>query len=178
MLEYRTTDFVRVIMTSFPRTGFWRRAAAWLYDALVIIAFAMLSTVLYLFFIQALLSFEVISLGIATDVSELIQQNPLLRTIRTVLLVVVSISFFAYFWTRGGQTIGMRAWRLKVQQLDGSKITLKQAIIRAICALGGIGNLAVVINLKQPRALQDYIAGTEIVTLTKDENKRIYNSLD
>lgn len=165
-------------MTDFPRTGFWRRAAAWLYDALVIIAFAMLTTVLYLLFIQLLLSFELLSLGDAIDVSALIQHDPILKTIRTALLILVSIGFFVYFWIRGGQTIGMRAWRLKIQQLDGSKITLKQAIIRAVCALGGLGNLAVIVNLKHPRALQDYLAGTEIITLTKEENKRIYTSLD
>ena len=178
LLEYEQSNFDRLVMTDFPRTGFWRRAAAWLYDALVIIAFAMLTTVLYLLFIQLLLSFEFLSLGNAADVSDLIQQDPILKTIRTALLILVSICFFVYFWTRGGQTIGMRAWRLKVQQVGGARITVKQAIIRAATALGGLGNLAVFVNLKQPRALQDYLAGTEIITLSKEENKRIYKSLD
>lgn len=162
----------------FPRAGFWRRFASLIYDTLVIIAFAMLTTVLYLLAIQGLISLELLSIGDAEDVSAFIQNSPLLYGIRSALLVIVSISFFCYFWAKSGQTIGMRAWRLKVQTLDGHLISWHQGALRAITALLGLGNLVVLVDFKNKRALQDYIAKTEVITLTKEENKRIYRSLD
>ena len=45
-------------------------------------------------------------------------------------------------------------------------------------ALLGLGNLVVLVDFKNKRALQDYISKTEVVALTKEENKRIYRSLD
>lgn len=162
----------------FPRASFWRRFASLVYDTLAIIAFAMLSVVLYLFAVQGLISLEVISLNGAEDVSALIQNSLLLSGLRSTLLVVVALVFFGYFWTKSGQTIGMRAWRLKVQTRDGKLISWSQAVIRSITALLGLGNLVVLVDFKNKRALQDYLSKTEVVALTKEENKRIYRSLD
>lgn len=162
----------------FPRAGFWRRFASLIYDSLVVIAFFMLTIVLYLFAIQGLISLEFISLNGAEDVSALIQNSSLLSGIRSALLVIVSVVFFAYFWTKSGQTIGMRAWRLKVHTLDGKLISWPQAVVRSLSALLGLGNLLVLVDFKNRRALQDYLSKTEVVTLTQEENKRIYRSLD
>ncbi|NNF95811.1 MAG: RDD family protein [Halobacteria archaeon] len=57
--------------------------------------------------------------------------NPLM----TVYLLVVSFVFFGWFWTHGGQTLGMRAWKLRVQQRNGSPISWQQAALRFITAL-------------------------------------------
>ena len=162
----------------FPRAGFWRRFASLVYDTLAIIAFAMLTVVLYLFAIQGLISLDVIALNGAEDVSARIQDSLLLSGIRSSLLVLVGLVFFGYFWTKSGQTIGMRAWRLKVQTHQGNLISWPQAIIRSISALLGLGNLVVLVDFKNKKALQDYLSKTEVVTLTKEENKRIYRSLD
>ncbi|KPZ64424.1 RDD family protein [Pseudoalteromonas sp. P1-16-1b] len=162
----------------FPRAGFWRRFASLVYDTLAIIAFAMLTVVLYLFAIQGLISLDFIALNGAEDVSARIQDSLLLSGIRSSLLVLVGLVFFGYFWTKSGQTIGMRAWRLKVQTNQGSLISWPQAIIRSISALLGLGNLVVLVDFKNKKALQDYLSKTEVVTLTKEENKRVYRELD
>ena len=162
----------------FPRAGFWRRFASLVYDTLAIIAFAMLTVVLYLFAIQGLIALEVISLNGAEDVSALIQNSMLLSGMRTALLIIVGLVFFGYFWTKSGQTIGMRAWRLKVQTCDGKLISWPQAVIRSISALLGLGNLIVLVDFKNKKALQDYLSKTEVVTLTKEENRRVYSELD
>jgi uncharacterized RDD family membrane protein YckC len=57
--------------------------------------------------------------------------NPLM----TVYLLVVSYVFFGWFWTHGGQTLGMRAWKLQVQQYTGEAITWRQAAIRFVTAV-------------------------------------------
>lgn len=162
----------------FPRAGFWRRFASLVYDTLAIIAFAMLTVVLYLFAVQGLISLDIISLNGAEDVSAFIQNSNLLSGIRTALLIIVSLVFFGYFWTKSGQTIGMRAWRLKVQTLEGNLISWPQSIIRSVSALLGLGNLVVLVDFKNKKALQDYISKTEVITLTKEENRRIYSELD
>jgi len=66
--------------------------------------------------------------------------NPFYQTYLFVLCYV----FFAWFWTRGGQTLGMRAWRLRVQNEDGTAISWSQALLRfmagiAACILLGLG---------------------------------------
>lgn len=162
----------------FPRAGFWRRFASLVYDSLAIIAFAMLTVVLYLFAVQGLIILDVISLNGTEDVSALIQESLLLSSIRSALLVIVALVFFGYFWTKSGQTIGMRAWRLKVQTVEGNLISWPQSIIRSLSALLGLGNLVVLIDFKNKKALQDYVSKTEVITLTKEENKRIYRELD
>ena len=161
----------------FPRAGFWRRFASLVYDTLAIIAFAMLTVVLYLFAVQGLITLDVIGLNGAEDVSALIQESLLLSSVRSALLVTVALVFFGYFWTKSGQTIGMRAWRLKVQTNEGCLISWPQSIVRSLSALLGLGNLVVLIDFKNKKALQDYISKTEVVTLTKEENKRIYREL-
>ena len=165
------------MLAEFPRAGFWRRFASLVYDTLAIIAFAMLTVVLYLFTIQGLISLDVIALNGAEDVSARIQDSLLLSGIRSSLLVLVGLVFFGYFWTKSGQTIGMRAWRLKVQTHQGNLISWPQAIIRSISALLGLGNLVVLVDFKNKKALQDYLSKTEVVTLTKEENKRVYREL-
>lgn len=165
-------------MSDFPKAGLLRRLASLVYDGLVVIAFAMLTTIVYLIVIQSFISAELLSLSGHEDVSALIQASTLLYSIRAVLLVFVSVLFFSYFWTKSGQTIGMRAWRLKVQTTDGKRLTWPKAMARSLSALLGLGNLFILIDFKHKRALQDLLCGTEVVFLTKEENKKIYNSLN
>ncbi len=162
----------------FPRAGFWRRFASLIYDSLVVISLSMLTAILYFAIIQILTALGVIVQAEGHDPASFIENSPLLDAIRSLLFVSVNIAFFTYFWTKSGQTIGMRAWRLKVQTLDGNLISWQQGVLRSISALLGLGNLVVLVDFKNKRALQDYIANTEVITLTKEENKRIYRSLD
>ncbi|MCQ8878108.1 RDD family protein [Pseudoalteromonas shioyasakiensis] len=162
----------------FPRAGFWRRFASLIYDSLVVISLSMLTAILYFAIIQGLVAIGLLVQPKELDPAAFIDGSTLLYGLRSALFVGVNIVFFAYFWTKSGQTIGMRAWRLKVQTLDGKLITWPQAIIRSVTALLGIGNLIVLVDFKNKRALQDYLSRTEVVALTKEENKRIYRSLD
>jgi uncharacterized RDD family membrane protein YckC len=50
-------------------------------------------------------------------------------------LVSVSFVFYGWFWTHGGQTLGLRAWKIKVCGLDGQTISWQQAGIRFIAGL-------------------------------------------
>ena len=72
---------------------------------------------------------------------------------------------------RGGMTLGMQAWRLRVQTLDGHAITLKQSLIRCATAwlslaAFGIGYWWVLID-GQRRSWPDIASKTETVVLPK-----------
>jgi uncharacterized RDD family membrane protein YckC len=51
-------------------------------------------------------------------------------------LLSVCFAFYGWFWTHGGQTLGMRTWKLKLLSDRGLKaITWKQALIRFVFAM-------------------------------------------
>jgi len=45
-------------------------------------------------------------------------------------LLAVSFLFYGWFWTHGGQTLGMRSWKIRLISYDNNEITWQQAIIR------------------------------------------------
>lgn len=50
-------------------------------------------------------------------------------------MLMVMVGFFCFFWRRSGQTLGMRAWRLKlVDQDSAAPASLKQCVLRAVLA--------------------------------------------
>lgn len=65
----------------------------------------------------------------------------------------------------------MRAWRLKVQNQDGSLITKKTATKRLLPTLLGLGNLIVIFDRKNKLSLQDRLTDTEVVVLSMEANR-------
>ena len=58
--------------------------------------------------------------------------NPFFRT----WLLLVCFFFYGGFWVHGGQTLGMRAWRIQVRRYDGNGIGWWQALARFL--VGGL----------------------------------------
>tara|TARA_S200000501_G_scaffold330513_1_gene331886 strand:+ start:2108 stop:2533 length:426 start_codon:yes stop_codon:yes gene_type:complete len=46
------------------------------------------------------------------------------------LVIISAWSFYAYFWTHGGKTLGMAVWKFEIYSLDNNKIGLKHVSIR------------------------------------------------
>ncbi len=42
--------------------------------------------------------------------------------------------YFCYFWTRGGQTLAMKTWRIQLTKKDGTPLDGKTAVFRYIAA--------------------------------------------
>lgn len=61
--------------------------------------------------------------------------SPLGRAAEQSAVFCFSFLFFGYFWTHNGQTLGMQAWRLRVQTLDGQRLSWTQALIRFLGAI-------------------------------------------
>jgi uncharacterized RDD family membrane protein YckC len=51
------------------------------------------------------------------------------------LMLGTSAAYFALSWWRGGQTIGMKPWRLRIVRADGAALGLRQALLRFAVAL-------------------------------------------
>lgn len=59
----------------------------------------------------------------------------LLRGLLDLWLLVVTAAYFVVSWLRVGATIGMRAWRIRLQRADGGKLEPRRAIARFVLAL-------------------------------------------
>ena len=75
--------------------------------------------------------------------------------------------YFVGSWRHRGQTLAMKTWKLRVVGARGARITLRQAVLRYVCAwpcllLCGIGILYAPFD-HQRRFLHDRLAGTKIV---------------
>lgn len=149
----------------FPRAGFFRRFATIIYDLLVVLALLMIAGAFLLLIIEGCHRLGWVDYGDAIDVSDYMQKNFALTLLYPSYLMAVWLGFYVYFWSMAGQTLGMRAWRLQVQTVDGLAITPAQALVRAITALLGLGNLLCVIP--KLHALQDYISKTRVVVTPK-----------
>ena len=49
-------------------------------------------------------------------------------------IALVVVLFFGWFWTRSGQTLGMQAWRLRIETLAGDRLGWRQALLRLALA--------------------------------------------
>ncbi|WP_199611212.1 RDD family protein [Flocculibacter collagenilyticus] len=180
------TDNVAPSLSSFPRTGFFRRLAALVYDWLVCVALYMVAGLIYSAIFLALFQNGVIANQGYEHASDLLNNSFVAKSLMNIWGLSWCGLFLVWFWTHGGQTIGMRAWRLHLvdnavkssdaSSLHAAPVSIKQAIIRLFTALGGLGNLLMLIDFKNKKALQDRLSNTEIVTLTKEANGKLYKS--
>ncbi|GAB5379281.1 MAG: RDD family protein [Aliiglaciecola sp.] len=156
--------------SGFPRAGFFRRLAAMIYDLLVAVAVAMCAGLVFMLFM--LLSFEngLIPKQGYEHFMDFFQQSLLYKTLAQLWVGAWVLGFFLWFWRNGGQTIGMRAWRLRLFSTTDRPMGYGRALLRILCSLGGIGTLLVLLDIKHKQSLQDRLAKTEMLVLTKDAN--------
>ena len=149
----------------FPAPGIFRRVASAFYDLMLCLALLMVLTLVYQ---QGLLRmlYGPEALQSMSDAGQL-DHDPVL----SVAMFLIIFGFFGLFWTLRGQTLGMQAWRLRVEQADGTSITWAQALRRVIFSLFGwlCGGLGIWWALwdKQSRTWADIFSGTRTVVLPK-----------
>ncbi|PKM13331.1 MAG: RDD family protein [Gammaproteobacteria bacterium HGW-Gammaproteobacteria-3] len=117
---------------TLKKAGFFRRAAALAYDSLLLAAvlFAATAAILPLNHGEAF----------APD-----------NFYYPIYLILVSFLFYGWFWTHGGQTLGLRAWKLRVLTFGQQPITWQQALCRFLAAmlsfaLLGLGFLWIIVD--------------------------------
>lgn len=132
-----------------PRTAsFWRRLGAMFYDSLLLLALMLVST-----------SLITLPLGMPTGYGLVLFQFFIFEIIPAV--------FFCGFWGLGGQTLGMRAWKLRVVGDDGANLTWGDALLRHLAALlsclsCGFGFLWILVD-PQRLAWHDRLSKTRVI---------------
>lgn len=138
-----------------PPAVLWRRLAALLYDSLLLLALWFLATAMLL----------------PLTHGEAIASNPLLST----YLLFISFFFYGWFWTHGGQTLGMRSWRLQLRNLRPGPVTWLQVLLRFMTALPatlllGLGFLWMLVD-KRKLTWHDRYSETSIVQLKENPHR-------
>ena len=127
------------------RPGLLRRLAALVYDSLLLFALLFAATVPVL----------LVTGGHAVGPSE---------PAYTAWLLAVSYVYLGWCWTRSEQTLGMRAWRMRVRTREGEQLGWRHALVRFAAALvsigtAGIGLLWVAFD-RDRLSLHDRLSGT------------------
>lgn len=166
---------------SYRTSSLWRRLAGLVYDLVAVIAIVMVVGMICL---------------IATHGSLVPDSHHGVNAWwYSPLQYLVVVAYFLASWLRGGQTLGMRPWRMVLRMTDGTPVRLGPAVIRAVTVslpmlLLSIGHVvsprvamlaplaawvvfyAVALFNPRRRALHDIIAGTQLVHMVVPRRKR------
>jgi uncharacterized RDD family membrane protein YckC len=143
--------------------GVLRRLMAMVYDSFLLVALFFIVTIPF-----------VLQVGEQT-----LTQDPLVHALYQLVLVLSAFLFFGWFWTHGGQTLGMRAWRLRTLKSDGSPMSWPASMARFAAALlsiacFGLGIVWIVIDPER-LAWHDRLSRTRVVVEPKKVKSKLTN---
>lgn len=142
--------------------GLWRRLAALLYDGFLVAA---------IWFVLG----YVVQAFAGTDSNQLVdgqvQTDPVVDSILFLLMMGSALGFYLWFWIKSGQTLGMIAWRLRLETAGGGLITVRQGLLRWLLAwpsffMLGLGYFWLYLD-PNGDALHDRFSGTRVLLLPK-----------
>ena len=103
---------------NLPSASLIKQLAAMLYDSFLIIATLFIATVIALIFNQG----------------EAIESSPVF----SLYLVLVIFLFYSWFWSKCGQTLGMRVWKIQIINDYGRNPAWQVGILRLVFAIFSI----------------------------------------
>lgn len=132
------------------RPGIMRRLFSMLYEILLLLAVLFFSAYIFLALTQN-------------------AQSVAIKIVFQIYLVLIIAIYFLWFWCKGGQTLAMKTWHLRLVSAHGASVTLTQCGLRFVAAfigigLGGVSILWALID-RDRQFLHDRIAGTKIILL-------------
>ena len=153
---------------TLPSPSLFRRLAAILYDSFLVLACLFTTGII------------LIILRILIEGADAIQQGEAAlgghwQLPTFITMIIVTCHFFAYFWVKNGQTLGMQAWRLSLVNNEDNKIGWKQAYIRTAAAMlsvscVGFGYLWVLVD-KDNLSWHDKLSNSHLKLLAKTSKK-------
>ncbi|MDO3382682.1 RDD family protein [Gilvimarinus algae] len=144
----------------YPSAGLGKRLAAWVYDFFLLFAVSVAYGAL-------VLAIKVGVLGEVLAEGEKASLGPL----GFIGWLMVLIAFYCLFWRRFGQTLGMKAWRLKITDTQGEHPSIARGALRCVLAtasmaLLGLGYLWLWFD-PEHLTLHDRLSGTRVWQLPK-----------
>ena len=125
-----------------------RRLVSMIYDGMLLMAWLFMAG----FLVVGLLPEAVAERGIVA------------QTLFQIYLIASAGLYFVLFWSRGGQTLAMKTWRIRVVTREGAALTWRQAWMRYFWALAtlGLGIVWAFVD-REHQFLHDRLAGTRLV---------------
>jgi len=158
---------------TLPPASLTRRMAAMLYDGMICFALLIVVTGLYTAAHKGL-----IGAGLLADrYADMMETDQIGHDPVLFLVLFGSIFwFFGHFWTRTGQTIGMQAWRIRIQNADGTSVAWLQVFMRMLLGVAswapaGLGYIWQLWD-KNTLSWTDRYSDSITVTLPKPEKKK------
>ena len=136
--------------------GFGRRFAALIYDGFLLTALLMIYTGAVLLFTRRAILPETYGARV--------------YLYRAGLIAVIG-AYYVLHWTRGGQTLGMRAWQLRTVSDAGSGLNTTTALLRFLCGFlawppAALGVLWLYLD-PDHLAIHDRLSKTRVVRLAR-----------
>ena len=131
--------------SDFPPASLIKQLAAMVYDSLLIFA--------VLFFVSAI--------AIMFNQGEAIESSPWF----SLYLLLALFTFYAWFWNKSGQTLGMRVWKIRIISEAGGNPGWSVCYLRLISALLSIlcFGLGYWWRLFKPYTWHDRLSKTSII---------------
>ncbi|MDO6681450.1 MULTISPECIES: RDD family protein [unclassified Oceanobacter] len=101
---------------NYPTASLIRRLAALSYDGLVLLALYIVT--------------GFVLVGIATAANDGQPPGAFPASVNLSVMFCISFFYFSSSWRRGGQSIGMKAWRLKLITEDAKPVKLSHCMLR------------------------------------------------
>lgn len=154
-----------------------------IYDGLLLTGVAFFSSALVIAVVMSLFKLiapEIFFAAPDPEFPKLLERSEFGRIVGGVIVsinvLVVSFLFYGWFWTHGGQTLGMKAWNLYLVKPDGKFIDWKTAFKRYLAALLswaclGLGFTWSLLNSNN-RTWHDILTDTHIIKVKQSRKKK------
>lgn len=143
----------------YPDATAWRRLLALIYDALIVVAILIFAGAIGLGVAVALYGEQAVTDG------GVLNENP----VYFAWLLFCWFYYYFYCWSKTGQTLAMKTWRMQLITLDESPIEMHQALIRFFTGFLGLGNIIALLPSRW--TLHDALSKTRVVVLPKQAKR-------
>jgi len=131
--------------------------------------FRRLFAIFYDIFLLTAILFIVSAIATALNHGTAINPDNAIYPLFVLIIFALSYLYFAWFWIHGGQSLGMKTWRIQLQSINNHKIGWKTASIRFVTAIFswavlGMGYLWALFD-KKNRCWHDLASKTTLVDL-------------
>ena len=104
-----------------------------------------------------------------------IQQGQAGYIVYKIFIYALIPSYYIGFWVYGGQTLGMKTWKIRVVNLNGHAIGWSEALMRLVyvvlsTAVFGLGFIYALFD-KQSRTWHDILSKTQLISVSSSANK-------
>lgn len=147
------------LTTDLRYAGLFRRLFAIFYDSFLLIAILFIAT----------------AIATALNHGKAIEPSDTYYPLYVFVVFGLCYLYFAWFWIHGGQSLGMKTWRIRLVTSGDTEIDWKTCAIRFISAMFSWGIFALgflwAIVDKNNRCWHDLISRTVLLDLRYDNSK-------